>query len=857
MRWFVCLSLLVAAAACAQPTPPPVPPFPLATCDDANQWTSGTLETEIVHEGTGALRWDHGTAAAVDLRQAPTDWTAYNGLSFWMHSAEATGSRFMLLIYSENDETEGIDYYSAPLQVNFTGWKQFRYWLPNMGENRQPVGWHKIDRLTLTATGWGNEPNPATSLVLDDFQLSVIEPIKGPRMTEDELFAALDLDRPDLAAVKAAEAAGDRPAAVAALAEYYRTRTIGRAFTPPGQRADPRPANPDTARADRTIDHIMESIGIRHQFGPAIDWRFDKTAEPGYTGAQNPEWTWQLNRHADWIALSRAYRDTWDERYAEEFVAQLTEWIQECPRPEDAGNGARSPWRTIETGIRAAGAWTELWNRFLHSPAMTDEVLMLFLRAYIDHANHIMNYHTTGNWLAMEANGLYHVGALFPEFRDAPVWRQQGADWTYAELDNQVYPDGIQFELASGYHHVSLNNFLGVFKIARHNDLELPADFLARLEKMYDFDVYGALPDRRLPGVQDGGYMDIRGALREAFTLFPERTDFQWYATDGAEGTEPAQTSYGFPWAGYYFMRSGWETDANALMFDGGPFGYGHQHEDKLQIIVHAGGRLLLMDPGVYTYERSKWREYFLDSHSHNVVLVDGQPQRRRGAPSRDMYIIDAPLPHIWETGADHDYVEATYDEAFAAPVGTNVRHTRRVLFVKPDYWVMLDTLEALDGQPHDYQALFHFNDPTTIDGLRLRTQNADDANLTVAALARPSLSVEIVEGREDPVLGWQIVGNSQVRPTPTAVYQWRGTGASHLLTVLAPSAAGQADALASVEPLGDDGLGAVLTFTDGRQHSVRFTGEAPGALAIGAANGTGRALWTDGQRTIVAAPNP
>ena len=89
-------------------------------------------------------------------------------------------------------------------------------------------------------------------------------------------------------------------------------------------------------------------------------------------------------------------------------------------------------------------------------------------------------------------------------------------EWIYAELDNQVYPDGVQIELASGYHHVSLSNFLAVYKIARLNDTPLPADFLKRLEKMYDFDVYGAMPDRRLPGVQDGNYYDVRPALAEA-----------------------------------------------------------------------------------------------------------------------------------------------------------------------------------------------------------------------------------------------------------------------------------------------------------------------------------------------------
>src|SRR5215472_18565867 len=163
-------------------------------------------------------------------------------------------------------------------------------------------------------------------------------------------------------------------------------------------------------------------------------------------------------------------------------------------------------------------------------------------------------------------------------------------------------------------------------------------------------------------------------------------------------------------------MRSGWAPHARWLWFDGVPFGYVQQHEDKVQIIVEAYGKLLLVDPGTFTYERSKWRNYFIDSPSHNVVLVDDQPQRRRGAP-RDTYIVKRPLPAVWRTGAEADYVSAIFDENFGGDVKRTVTHTRAVLFVKngeraaggrgADFWVVLDTLNAQDGKPHTYDALF------------------------------------------------------------------------------------------------------------------------------------------------------
>ena len=649
----------------------------------------------------------------------------------------------------------------------------------------------------------------------------VAVPLWAQTMTDDDLFRELDLARPGLEAVESAVRSGDRAAARHRLADYFRHRTSPRYYIALGEKADPKPARPDVARGDRAMRHEFESIGYPHTFGAAIDWHFDKTAEAGSPYAPNNEWTWQLNRHAEWLALSRAYRDTWDEKYAREFVAQMTSWVKQCPMPPDAANTPRSAWRTIETGIRAAQVWPELWYRFVPSPSLTDDALLAFLEAYIDHAHHLMRYHTTGNWLAMEGNGLYYVGVLFPEFREAPAWRSTAAKWIYDEMNNQVYPDGVQVELSSGYHHVSLNNFLSVFKIARLNHEELPAGFLARLEKMYDFDVYGAMPDRRLPGVQDGNYYDVRPPLGEAVDLFPARADFRWYATNGAEGQAPAATSHAFVWAGYYVMRSGWEPDARWLWFDGGPFGYGHQHEDKLQIIVEAYGKLLLVDPGNFTYERSRWRSYFIDSPSHNVVLVDGQPQRRRGAP-RETYIVKTPLPATWKTGAASDYVSAVFDENFGGEVKRGVTHTRAVLFVKPDFWVVLDTLEASDGKPHTYDALFHFDARVKTDGMRTITENAGEANLTVAARPDEGLSLKIVEGQEDPVQGWLPAGLSKVRPAPVAVYTARGMR-REMLYVLAPAPPGAPDPVKSVEPLDGDPRAARVSFTNGRIYEVHF----------------------------------
>lgn len=876
LRFSACCLLLITAGLCspsrsaAQPKPDAVEPPPLVLATgDAAAWDAGSVDRENLHDGQASRRWEHAKSAALTLRTVPADWSAYDHLTFWLHSQRATGSRFMLIIASENPATAGADYYSATITLDFTGWRRYRYYLPSLDSSREPLGWQHITGLSFTATGWGNEPNPQSVVSVGPLTLTHEGKNKGPRMTDQELFEALDLMYPGLEAVGAAYGRGDVAGAKHALAEYYRHRARPRWYFAAGEKTDPRPANPDTAAADRALRHEFRSIGINYTFGPVIDWNFDVTTAPGSKLAPNNEWTWQLNRHSEWVALANAYRDTGDEKYAREFVAQMTQWVRDCPVPEDAGNGARSAWRTIETGIRAAGPWPDVFYRFLLSPEFTDDALLTMVKSFDDHAEHLMAHHTTGNWLTMEGNGLYHVGVLFPEFKAAPQWRDTSMQWLYSELNNQVYPDGVQVELSSGYHHVSLNNFLGAYRIAHLNDVTVPADYLQRLQRMYEFDVYGAMPDRRLPAVQDGDYYNVRGPLREAMTLFPDRPEYRWYATDGKEGTAPLETSHAFPYAGYYVMRSGWQPDANYLFFDGGPFGYGHQHEDKLNLIVHAFGELLLVDPGNYQYERSKWRDYFIDSPAHNVVLVDGLPQRRRGQP-RSEYIIKAPLPHVWVTTPAYDYAEATFNEGFAAPVGKNVWHTRRVLFVKPDYWIVCDTLSARDGKPHRYDALFHFADPVQINAAerRLVTANPNAANLSIVARPDPGLSLKLVEGQEDPVQGWLPNPNiSSVHPAPVAVFSSEGGGGgagqgdTNLLWVLAPSRTGAPDPVAAVEAVPGNPLAAHIRFRDGRAADVTFSGGAAADLKAGAAAGHGRAVLAEtgaaGQapRVIVAAP--
>lgn len=628
--------------------------------------------------------------------------------------------------------------------------------------------------------------------------------MEGPRLSDSEFFSALNLDYPGLEEIKQAVSNNDLAKAKSEFVKHIRNRET------PKWHFDwrNRPENPDstgfdTSTVDRYARNELVSVGVWHDFGDDIDWSINPM-ENKYR-----EWTWQLSRHHFWRAMGRAYWKTGDEKYAKAFVFQMNSWVKQNLVPVDnSGNHRGSRWRTIETGIRAGQTWFPSFYYFLSSPSFDDESVITMLKSFVEHARHLMRWPQTGNWLTMEANGLFHIGVMLPEFKEAKQWRDTAIQRLYEELDNQVYPDGAQIELSSGYHQVSLRNFVMPIKLAKLNEVEMPDDYIAKLEKMYHYDLYAAMPNGKLPALNDGGWTNIRGYCEQGFSFFPNRTDMQWMATNGSEGTHPKYDSYAFPYAGHYVMRSGWDKSDRYMLFDAGPFGYGHQHEDKLHFVLYAYGRVHVTDPGNYPYDSSQARRYHISAYAHNTILVDGLPQNRRGF-NRRLYVRKEPLEDNWYTCDEYDYVYGIYNkdpnkvehaasllkegviEGYGTERVQSVTHKREILFVKPDYWIVLDTLTPHDATEHSYESPFHLEAEAVEvdrDSQTVITKNTDDSNLAIIPANLEGLDVELILGQTEPYMqGWVREGNYGVRPIPTPTYKLKEKDVAYLAYVFYP----------------------------------------------------------------------
>ena len=504
----------------------------------------------------------------------------------------------------------------------------------------------------------------------------------------------------------------------------------------------------DSARAYRA--GRFDFLGYEKLFyGWPVDWHYDPVS-----GRRSPRlhWSlidpldaaavgdskviWELNRHQWLVRLGQAYRLDGDTRYATTFATTIRDWMEHNP-PGIGTNWASS----LEVALRLI-AWCWALVLFRDAAALTLEQ-RTEIEAWIGiHAAHVESYlshsFSPNTHLTGEALGLYYAGTIFPQLDAGGRWRRRGREILLRELVKQVYEDGVYFEQSTCYQRYTAEIYLHFILLARINSEHLPAFVAGRVQGLVDWLLAVQHPDGSMPriGDEDGGWLlplaprdsdDFRGVFAVAAAMF-RRTDYAWAAQgETAEvlwllGRNGIRTLEGlalrpprgaasryFPKGGYAVMRDSWRRDAHQLIFDAGPLGCpysaGHGHADLLSIQCASFGRPVLVDAGTFCYTPdAAWRNYLRSTFAHNTAIVDGVGQaepldifRWKSRPRARM--------HFWNRAPAVDYADAGH-EAFARLPGA-VEHRRRVMFVKPDYWIIVDDFRG--GGVHEFQLRYQF----------------------------------------------------------------------------------------------------------------------------------------------------
>lgn len=492
----------------------------------------------------------------------------------------------------------------------------------------------------------------------------------------------------------------DYAAAIKACAKYFRSKPD---LTVPELSGK---GEYDIDEAEKCVNGVVSVVNIEWTFADGeIDFLFNPTETEG---PLNHEWLWQLNRHYYWVNMARAYNDTKDERYAKAFGAQLLKWIAQTYIKEK-WNAPGSAWRTIECGIRLLGSWPVSYDGFRRSSSVSDVTLLLMIASMHRQTVHLIEHPTGKNWLMMESNGAYTFSALFTELSDSEINRQTAAKRLLCELEAQILPDGMHYELSPDYHSVIVSCALNFYGLAMNLGFadEIPESFVTLMHKTVNAAVLLSTPALVQPRTNDTFTIATDTFTRRAEELLGSTPGYRFINSRRAEGEPPCKknASVFLPYAGFAIMRSDWGADAAYLCFDVGPLGMAHVHQDKLNVNIYKGSRELIYDDGGGQYEISRFREYAKSGYGHNTVLVDGLAQYRQ-SPS----LTDEPIDAGWVTNEAFDYAASTYSDTFGKEMIKSAVHKREVRFCKPSFFIVSDTLTSIDGNEHDYEVLFHLD---------------------------------------------------------------------------------------------------------------------------------------------------
>jgi hypothetical protein len=598
--------------------------------------------------------------------------------------------------------------------------------------------------------------------------------------------------------------------------------------------------------AEQACNKRFDLLGYRDlSFGDPVDWRLDPVSgrrapfehwsrlKPLDSGALgDSKVIWELNRHQWLVGLGCAYRITGNESYAAAVAAFVTDWIEGNP-PGQGINWASS----LEAALRLV-SWCWAAVLILGSAALSDAFFAVWLQPLTRHALHVERYlsyyYSPNTHLTGEALGLFYAGVLFPEVPDASRWREQGARILVEQIQKQVLADGVYFEQSTYYQRYTVEIYLHFLILAARNRIVVPERVTQRVQAMLDFLLRVRRPDGSMPqiGDADGGFIlpltrrppeDARGLFSLAAALFG-RQDYAWAAgghtpevlwmlgpdglaaLDSLPAVPPAGApSTAFADGGYAVMRSGWEEHAHHLILDAGPLGggpsAGHGHADLLSLECSAFGTPFLVDPGTFSYARdSGWRNHFRSTRAHNTVTVDGADQAAPAGPFSWQRHPRARLRH-WLTTEALDFADAEHDAYTHLP--DPVTHRRRVLFIKPRFWLVVDDLEGKAEHRIDLRFQFAPMKVSMESDLWARATDPQGNELLIRPFASLPVTGEVSDGLLDPPRGWIAPHYGQRRSAPSVVYSAVAILPIRVVTLLWPTG-DPGEAPPSVRPLGD-----------------------------------------------------
>lgn len=479
--------------------------------------------------------------------------------------------------------------------------------------------------------------------------------------------------------------------------------------------------------------------------------------------------------------LDRAYFYTKETKYVKAWLEMYNFWYETERPPAERlkayiGFIFEPNWITLEAW-RSVVELCESERRLASTTKdleLDKDKLFNIYKSILEHAQFLYQNNDVfmpANWQVHQCEGMIKIGAYYPSFEQAQHWCDHSWKLILEHMDKETFADGTHSENSIGYTMSTVAANRKIVRYVRKLGWDIPDEFLHKWRLLYMAGTKIITPTNSSVPIGDGGigpdgYM-VRRLFIEGVLEFPDPTmkyfteqypeDVIKIAEEKFENTaevlanynkveakKPAFTSALLPDSDWAVMRQSWDKKSPYLFFDGGWDEAWHSHPDFGTFNIWANGKPIITDCGRSgPYEADISKRWYKQTIAHNTVMVDSRSMRK---------CVDNRITQWW-TGTNYDFVDAISD----GYRWIGVLHNRRVLFVKPDYWIITDflpgpgyygTTEQTTGY-HEFDWLAHFQ-PTKlrIDEAtkRIYTTN-EDANIALVPLNADEVQVRESKG--------------------------------------------------------------------------------------------------------------
>ena len=430
--------------------------------------------------------------------------------------------------------------------------------------------------------------------------------------------------------------------------------------------------------------------------------------------------------------LTRAALDTGDERYIETYLEIFRQWY--ATRHEIVGARRMHP-VFYELGLSVR---SHRFVNFLYA-------VQLLEMDYLLSTDHIRRFFKSflgaGRWLTLEQNAkgyregnwqvhgisaLLLIGFLIPEFGESEAFRAVGARYLEQHMEKDYYADGGHSERCYSYGSGCLRHLEEATRLSEANPELVPPltlDWRERTSNAYAWFLKMMGPGGEMPGINDGGFMDGTGLLKQANAFTGDaaylRPIQHKLSADDPAPREPGFNSVRVESSEFCVMRSGWEPEDAYLLVNHGQWPGGHSHMGILDINLYAFGIPLVAEVSRFGPYDAPWDMYFRSEQAHNHVVVEGAPSARPEIRGEHV--------EFGSTGS-WDYFSGRH-RAYEASAGVVIE--RRILFFKPWGFLVSDAV-ACSHRRRSALWYLHSVFPFSTHGA-VAAAEGDDAGLVVA----------------------------------------------------------------------------------------------------------------------------